>query len=83
MLKPRKSKQGEATRERMIDYIKGYHKRHGYMPSYKEISEGAGIQSLSSVNHHMMRLFEDGILETDMEFLAPRGYRLGRGKRRC
>ena len=69
----------ENADEIIFNYIKQYHAQHGYMPSFREISDNTGIKSTSTVKIHMDRLFDHGHLETDldMETLSPRGFRLG------
>lgn len=69
---------GEETRAAMVNFIRNYHDEHGYMPSYKEIGDGIGLKSKSSVFTHMQKLFDDGVLETDIEWYTkvPRAFRL-------
>lgn len=63
----------------IVGIIKQYHLEHGYMPSYREIANKAGMSSSASVEQHMTRLFDLGILETDFDdFIPPRGYRIAR-----
>ena len=59
-------KQGEQIREKILDFITLYWLKHCYAPSYKEISEGVGI-AVSNVKQHVDKLFEAGLLETDLE----------------
>lgn len=65
------------TRKRMLNYIRKYHEEHGYMPTYREISNGVGIYSLESIHYQMNVMFNMGMLETEHRG-CPRAYRLGR-----
>lgn len=66
------------TRDKIIDYIRWYHDEHGYMPSIREIGDGVGLSSTSSVHRHFKKLFDDGILETDLDVTVRRAYRFAR-----
>lgn len=46
-------------------FCKDYFKSHGYAPSIQEIGDGVGVKSTSSVHHHMRKLFDIGVFETD------------------
>lgn len=61
--------------EKIIKAIKEYHKRHGYMPSYREIAELCGYGSTKTIYDRIKRLFELGIIETDTEYMCPRAFR--------
>lgn len=63
--------------EQYIQCIKGYILEHGYAPSYREIGAMLGKASTSTVFTQMQKLFDMGWLETDMEYLSPRAYRIG------
>ncbi len=58
---------GVSKLEEVHNAIKGYIEEHGYAPSVKEIGEVTGLRSTSSVHVYMERLFQLGILETDMD----------------
>ena len=45
----------------IIEYIQ----KHGYPPTVREIAKMTGYKSASSVQGHLVRMFELGILETD------------------
>lgn len=63
----------------IIEIIKKYQSEHGYMPSYREVGDLAGMTSSASIASHMNKLFDLGVLETDFEdFVPPRGYRIAR-----
>lgn len=67
------------TREKMLEYIKQFHKKHGYMPTYREIGEGIGIYSLDSIHYQMNFMFDAGVLETEHRG-CPRAYRIKEDK---
>lgn len=64
-----------STQENVLNYCKNYIKRHGYAPSFKEIGDGVGLKSKSSVNHYMKKLIEDGSIATEHP-KCPRAFRI-------
>lgn len=48
------------TRDRIVDFIRDYTAEHRYPPSMAEIGAGVGLQSKSTVSHHMGRLEIEG-----------------------
>lgn len=58
------------------DFIIQYMKEYGYGPSYREIGNGVGLKSNSSVNRHIHKMLEMGMLETDAIDGAPRALRV-------
>lgn len=71
-------KKGQKTRTAIMNYIAGYCKEHGYAPSFREIADGIGMSSQSTVKRHIDRLFDAGCLETDLpeRFSCPRAFRV-------
>lgn len=67
---------GERTRGEMLEFIRQYLYEHGYPPSRKEIADGVGLRSTSSVQSHIERMLADGMLETDDEKGSPRALRI-------
>lgn len=51
------------TRARVLSYIRGFIKNHGYSPSMKQIGDGVGLASLSSVTHQLERLEDEGMIQ--------------------
>ena len=49
--------------EKILEFCKEYFKKYGYAPSSREIGDGVGLGSTSSVNLHMNRLFDSGLIE--------------------
>lgn len=66
---------GEA-RKRILEFIVGYIQKHGYSPSVREIGEGVGLKSASSVQTHLEKMFDSGELETDAGPGSPRAIRV-------
>lgn len=56
---------GIQVRNKIMDFVTGYITRHGYPPTVKEIGDGVGLKSTSSVHSHVKQLIEEGKLETD------------------
>lgn len=54
--------EGEATRRRMLTFIAGHQDQHGWAPSVREIAEGVGLASPSSVQRHLQVLSDRGDL---------------------
>lgn len=67
---------GEQTRQKILAVIVEYIGAHGYSPSTREICKGVGLASTSSVNNHLRKMFDAGMIETDAEVGAPRAIRV-------
>lgn len=63
-------------REEILRYITDYLQEHGYAPSVREIAEGVGLKSPSSVHRYLVEMIDEGILETDAEAGTPRAIRV-------
>lgn len=63
-------------KEEILEFIISYIQEHGYYPSYDEIGEGVGLRSKSSVNRHIHKMLETGMLETDAEWSSARALRV-------
>ncbi|HZG83858.1 LexA family protein [Paenibacillus sp.] len=48
------------TSERVLKYIIQHREMHGYAPTIREICEGVGLRSSSTVNGHLQRLEQKG-----------------------
>ncbi len=64
------------TRERILEFITFYIIAHGYPPTTREIGDGTGIKSTSTINHHIHIMLDTGMLETDAEWGSPRALRV-------
>lgn len=58
-------------------YIKDYYNEHGYNPSFDEMANEINI-SKSTVHKYMKKLFNDGLIETDLDYIGARAYRIVR-----
>ena len=61
--------------EKILDFCKSYFKEYGYAPSTREIADGVGLGSTSSVNLHMNNLYDAGLIASDHRGL-PRAFRV-------
>jgi SOS-response transcriptional repressor LexA len=59
------------TKKKILAFIAEYIEEHGYSPTYREIMEGVGLYSCSTVSRHVTDLrkqgyitFEDGMSRT-------------------
>ncbi len=59
LLPPLTKKQKE-----VLDYIENFIQDEGYTPSYREIAEGLGLSSPSTVHRHVQALCEKGVINT-------------------
>ncbi len=63
----------------LYDLIAGFVERHGYSPSFEEIREGMGLNSLATVHKHVTNLEKKGLLKRgynrsrSIDLLPPRG----------
>lgn len=51
--------------EQILSYIIQYISEHGYPPTFREIGDGVGLKSTSSVQSYMEQLRASGKIETD------------------
>lgn len=71
-----KNGHGDEVRDDIIDFIVWYIGKHGYSPTVREIGQGVGLRSPSSVHAHLVKLQNDGRIETDAGFNSPRAIRI-------
>ncbi len=55
-------KDGEATRRRVLSFISDFMEKNNWAPSYREICDGGGIRSTSTISMHMHKLEFDGCI---------------------
>lgn len=67
---------GEKIRHKILEFIVSYIQEHGYSPTVREIGNGVGLKSSSSVQSHLKKMFANGTLETDASFSSPRAIRV-------
>lgn len=70
------TEQGHETRKRIYDFVVDYIQEHGYPPTVREIADGVYLISTSSVHMQLLRLFEEGVLETDTATGSARAIRV-------
>lgn len=63
-------------KEAILIFIKNYIKEHGYPPTVREIGAGVGLKSTSSVQGHLKKMLELGMIETDVGIGYPRAIRV-------
>lgn len=69
--------QGKQIRQKILEMIVQYVECHGYPPTYSEIGAAVGLSSKSSVNTHITKMLDSGMLETDVEVPgSPRAIRV-------
>lgn len=61
-------------RKEIYEFIATYIEENRFSPSMREITEGVGLQSVSTVKGHLDRMKRDGYL--DFESIRPRTIRL-------
>lgn len=65
------------SREKVYNFIIKYMEEHLYAPSIREICEGTGLRSTSSVYQHLINLDLDERIRCEgMRRITPIGYRL-------
>jgi repressor LexA len=63
----------------LYDFLLSFVDQHGYSPSFEEIAEGMGLNSLATVHKHITNLEQKGLLKRDynrsrsIDLLKPRG----------
>ncbi len=63
----------------LYDFLLTFVDHHGYSPSFEEIAEGMGLNSLATVHKHITNLEQKGLLKRDynrsrsIDLLKPRG----------
>ncbi|MGN9152784.1 hypothetical protein ACTM9K_03785 [Bariatricus sp. HCP3S3_E12] len=67
---------GGNMKQKILDFIISYIQIHGYPPTVREIGEGVGLNSTSSVQEHLVCMREIGMIETDAESGKSRAIRV-------
>ena len=70
------TKQGIEMRAKIKQAIISYMEKHGYAPTIREIGDMVGLSSTSSVHNHLIRMIDNGELETDDKVGSPRAIRV-------
>lgn len=70
------AKQGEQSRDKILKAIAEYYEVHKYAPSVRELCAITGFKSTNTVHTHLLRMQNEGVLETDHGFNSPRALRI-------
>jgi len=57
------SPKGRRAQARMISFVVAFTVAHGYPPTVREMRDGLGYSSTSSVQHHIRKLREQEMIE--------------------
>lgn len=57
----------EGMRNKILAYLSGFYEQNGYSPSYREIAEGIGVKSTSTIHKYVYALQREGLLDTDRQ----------------
>lgn len=49
--------------QRIFDYIKKYIEINKYSPSFREVAEGVGLKSSSTIHTHLKKMKKDGYID--------------------
>lgn len=66
----------KATKQKILEFIVAYIQKHSYPPTVREIGEGVGLKSTSSVQSHIVRMLDCGMIETDADPGSTRAIRV-------
>ena len=62
----------EFVYQAIVEYIQ----EHGYAPTVRELCGITGYKNTSSVQRHLESLRDKGLIESDVDFKAPRAIRV-------
>ena len=63
-------------KESILQFIKNYILQHGYPPTVREIGAAVGLKSTSSVQSHLKKMLDLGMIETEAGIGSPRAIRV-------
>lgn len=64
------------SKERVYNYIIDYMEKHQYSPSVRDICEGVGLRSTSTVYTHLVNLQLEGAIDFNgVRCIAVKGYK--------
>ena len=63
-------------KEQILKFIIKYIEENGYSPTVREIGDGVGLKSTSSIHFYLSDMFSSGVLETNEKVGAPRAIRV-------
>lgn len=56
---------GQERRKEILQFIEKYIEEHNYPPSVREITVASGLKSSATTFHHLQKMKEEGIIESD------------------
>ena len=62
-MKTKKLLHGNATRQKVYNFLIYYIKKNGFPPSIREIAKAVGLKSTLGVYSHLKKLQEEGLIE--------------------
>ena len=66
----------KTTKQKILEFIVSYIHGHSYPPTVREIGEGVGLKSTASVQSHIVRMLDCGMIETDADPGSTRAIRV-------
>ena len=67
------------SKDRILDFVIEYMEEHQYSPSIREICEGVGLKSTSTVYMHLVNLEMEGKIKFNgVRCIAVEGYKFGK-----
>ena len=64
-------RRGQANKQLILDFVTSFIASHHYAPTIREICEGTGIRSSSTVHLHLETLEDEGVVKR--KGIKPRG----------
>ena len=62
--------------KKIYDFVVEYVINHKYAPSIREICEGVGYRSTSTVHLYLQEMMQEGLIESDVGLDRPRAIRV-------
>lgn len=66
----------KSKKDQILQFIIRYIDAHGYPPTIREIGDGVGLKSPSSVQRYLLMMFVEGTIESDAPEGSPRAIRV-------
>lgn len=71
-----KNDKGTIKRQEIYSFIVDYIKEHCYPPTFREIADGVNLKSTSTVQMHLDKMIDSGMIESDDEYGLSRAIRV-------
>lgn len=76
-------KQGEQSRDRILKAIAEFINKNQHSPSVRELCAMTGFKTTSTVQHHLIKLADEGLIEMGHSVGIPRALRISdKGRKR-